>query len=145
MRGATALLLLWLVAPACNDLGEFRHGWQGQRIGDAPALKVGVADTATARLAIDAVDVHGLRGSLAIDGLVADAPIVSSEGAEADVLASLSFGGSPLRVYLAFAPTIDGNGDVVAIIALYDNKRIELRALRGGAAPVYAIFALGQR
>ena len=36
---------------------------------------------------------------------------------------------------------LDGGGDALAVIALYDG-RVELRLLRGGAKPIYAIFSL---
>ena len=36
----------------------------------------------------------------------------------------------------------DGSGDALAMIALYDDQRIEVRLIRGGAQPVYAIFDL---
>lgn len=139
MRG----ILVTLVAlAACTDVRDYRGDWAGPRVGDAPALAVGVAGDATARLTIEAVDRHGLAGRLSVDGLVDDAPIASLEGAEADALSSLTFAGSPLRVYLAFAPASDGGGDLLAVIALYDDARVELRLLRGGAAPVYALFAM---
>lgn len=133
-------LLLLLALAACNDLREFQGEWRGSRIGDAPALRVGVEDAAGCSLTIDAVDKYGLRGRLTVDALVTDAPIVSAEGAEADALSSMTFAGAPMRVYLAFAdaPT----GALTVLVALYKNRRIEVRVLRGGPAPVYGIFAL---
>jgi hypothetical protein len=73
---------------------------------------------------------------------VLDAPFSSLAGAEADALAGMTFSGSPLRVYLAFAPIPDDAGDALAVIALYEDRRVEVRLLRGGSAPLYAIFAL---
>jgi hypothetical protein len=58
------------------------------------------------------------------------------------VLAGMSFSGSPLRVYLAFFAIPDGGGEALAVIALYDDQRVEVRLLRGGTTPLYAIFAL---
>jgi hypothetical protein len=55
----------------------------------------------------------------------------------------MSFAGAPMRVYLAFVPATAG--DILAIVALFDSRRIELRLIRGGGAPVYAIFALSER
>lgn len=135
-------LVLLLALTACNDLRDFQGEWNGSRIGEAPALRVGVDDDATCSLTIDAVDKHGLRGRLTVDSLITDVPIVSAEGAEADALASMTFAGSPMRVYIAFAdaPT----GALTVLVALYKNLRIEVRVLRGGAAPVYGIFALEQ-
>lgn len=140
MRLATLCLLL--AVAACNDLREFEGEWSGPRVGDAPALAVGVTAGATATLAIDGIDKHGMRGRLSVAGLVDAASFVSLEGAEADALATMSFAGSPMRVYLAFVPA--AGGDVLAVIALYDSRRIEVRVLRGGSSPVYAIFALGE-
>ena len=63
---------------------------------------------------------------------------------EADALAGMTFTGAPLRVYLAFVAMPDTSGEALALIALYDDHRIEARILRGGAAPLYAIFALSE-
>jgi hypothetical protein len=134
-------LALWLAAAtACNDLRDFRGAWTGPRVGGDPTLAVGALGTAAAELEIDALDRHGLRGHLAIAGFV-DAPLESVPGAEADVLAGLTFDGAPLKVYLAFAGMQDGEA-ALSILSLYDDARVELRLLRGGATPLYAIFAL---
>ena len=135
---AVAVLLLG----ACTDVRDASGGWRGIRVGDAPALKVGVAENATATLEIAKIDKHGLSGTLTVDGLCNQAPIASLDGAEADALAGMTFPGSPLRVYLAFAAASDGAGDLMAVIAIYDGDRIEVRVLRGGATPVYAVFSL---
>ena len=66
----------------------------------------------------------------------------AGQAAEADRLASLTFAGAPLRVYLANVVTVDGGGDALAMIALFDDRRVEVRLIRGGARPVYAIFDL---
>ena len=146
MRLATLLLV---VLAACNDVRDFAGPWRGARVGASPVLKVGIADGAIAELAIDEIDTHGLRGRLTVDTgqdyLVFDAPVTSVEGAEADALATVTFTGSPLRVYLAFVAVTDGQGDALAVIALYDSDRIDVRLLRGGPAPIYAIFALSER
>jgi hypothetical protein len=141
VRWATFVVAAVLSA-ACNDLRDFRGTWQGPRVGDAPVVHVGATASRSASLAIDDLDAHGLAGTLTIEGLVTDAPIESVPGAEADALAGMTFAGSPLRVYLAFVPVLDEGGDVLVLVALFDDHRIEVRALRGGAAPVYAIFAL---
>lgn len=142
MRCATLAIatVLAVAAAACNDLRDFRGAWQGERVGDAAPLRVGPG--ARAALTIDAIDAHGLSGTLAIDGLMPAQPLASLAGAEADAVATLTFAGDPLRVFLAFVPIPDGGGDALALIALYDDRRIEARVLRGGASPLYAIFAL---
>jgi hypothetical protein len=127
---------------ACSDLRDFRGAWQGPRIGDDPSVRVGVSDDANAELSIEAIDGHGLTGTLAISGLVPTTALKPIAGAEADVLAGMTFSGGPLRVYLAFAAAADPGGDAIAMIALYDDRRIEVRILRGGSVPVYAIFSL---
>jgi hypothetical protein len=114
------------------------------RVGDAPVLRVGVAPQTTAMLVIDSIDSHGVRGQLTVGGVVAAAPFVSLAGAEADALSGMSFNGAPLRVYLAFVAIPDNGGEALAVIALYEDHRIEVRLLRGGTAPIYAIFALTQ-
>ena len=138
MKSALAALAL----AACNDLRDFRGDWNGGRVGDNPALRVGIAVDATAHLVVDTVDRHGLAGTLDVPGVVAGASLASLPGAEADALAGLSFDGAPLRVYLGFVATTDGGGDALAMVALYDDERLEVRLLRGGSQPIYAIFAL---
>jgi hypothetical protein len=139
VRWATLVLLTLM---ACNDLRDFRGDWQGPRIGDAAELRLNFADATTARLSIDTITTHGLTGRLAIDGLLPETPLVSLPGAEADALAGLTFAGAPLRVYLAFVAMPDGGGEALAVVALYDDQRVSVRLLRGGATPLYGIFEL---
>lgn len=138
MRWATLVLVTLL---GCNDLRAFRGDWRGPRVGDAPALHLNVAQVG-ATLSIDSVDGHGLIARLAIDGVLPEAPITSLPGAEADALAGITFGGAPLRVYLAFVAMPDAGGEALVVVALYDDRRIEVRVLRGGMKPLYGIFAL---
>jgi hypothetical protein len=135
------LALLALVA--CNDIREFEGTWHGARVGDNPVLYTGLNPTSECDLEITGIDAHGLRGTLTIAGLIDAAPIVSAEGAEADALSSMTFAGSPLRVYIAFADAPDG--PLTVLVALYDKRRVEVRVLRGGTKPVYGIFALTER
>jgi hypothetical protein len=145
VRWATlCLVLAFACAISCNDVRAYEGSWTGKRVGDTPVLRVGVADDATATLAIDGIDTHGMRGHLTISNLVTDADVASVAGAEADVLSGMTFNGSPQRVYLSFVGVPDGGGEALAVIALYDQTRIEVRVLRGGTMPLYAIFALAQ-
>ena len=139
MRWATLVLLTLL---GCNDLREFRGGWRGRQVGDASELHENVVPGSIAELAITSIDAHGLSAWLAIDGLVPQTRIASLPGVEADALAGLTFGGAPLRVYLAFAAMPDGGGSALVVIALYDDRRVEVRVMRGQAHPLYGIFAL---
>lgn len=136
------LVTLLVALAACNDLRDFEGEWSGRRVGENPSLRVGVAASAHATLAIDGIDKHGIRGRLSVDGLAEDVGFNSLEGAEADALSTMSFAGSPMRVYLAFVDA--PGGELLAMIALYDSRRIEVRILRGGTMPVYAIFALSE-
>ena len=143
MRVATFGLAILVALVACNDVRDFAGEWHGDRAGASPVLRVGEGVSAT--LTIDSIDKHGLRGHLVIVGPdpavpLIDADVASLEAAEADTLATMTFSGAPVRVYLAFVATPDG--DALAVIALYDSRRIELRLLRGGATPLYAIYAL---
>lgn len=127
-------------ALGCGDLREFHGTWRGPRVGADPALLVGALGDGVVQLTIAKVDRNGLHGRVQIAGVV-DSPIDSIPGAEADVLAGMTFDGSPLRVYLAFAefrPT----GSALVVISLYDDHRVELRLIRGSESPIYAIFAL---
>jgi len=143
VRRVAWVTLAGIALAACNDLRDFRGTWTGPRVGDAAPLRVGVADGARATLTITRVDLTGLFGTLVVDGLIA-APVALDPiaGAEADVLAELTYGGSPLRVYLAYVPIDDGAGVATAMVSLYDDDRVEVRLLRGGTAKIYAIFAL---
>jgi hypothetical protein len=137
---ATLAFVLALVA--CNDLRNFAGFWHGPSVGGSPAVRMGIASDAFATLEVLRADRDGLQANVSIDGLASDTPIASIPGAEADVLSNVSFAGSPLRVYFVFLPTTDGKGDAIGLVALYEDRRIELRVLRGGTAPIYAIFAL---
>ena len=139
MRWATLVLLTLL---GCNDLREFRGDWHGQQVGDAPQLHLNVAPKTAAQLSIDTIDARGLGARLTLEGLLPETPLVSLPGAEADALAGITFGGAPLRVYLAFAAMPDDGGDAFVVIALYDDRRVEVRVLRGGTRKLYGIFAL---
>lgn len=132
------VLLVIVLLLGCNDIRDFTGRWAGERVGTAPALRVGPGEVVT--LEIDGIDNHGIRARITIPGLVNETEITSLEGAEADALANLSFPGNPLRVFLAFAamPT----GDAVVLIGLYDDDRLDVRVLRAGPSPIYAIFAL---
>jgi len=139
------LCLVSLMLVACSDLRDFQGPWSGRQVGESNEVRVGVAADG-ASLAIDAVDEHHLAARLTIAGMLPETPIASIRGAEADVLAGITFSGAPLRVFLAFAPVADGRGDALVIVALYDDHRVEVRLLRGGteATQLYAIFALRQ-
>jgi hypothetical protein len=139
VRWATLVVIVTLFA-ACNDLRDFRGTWQGPRVGDTPVLHIGPGDSAT--LSIDELDTHGIHAHLSIPGLITDTELSGIPGAEADTIANMTFSGNPLRVYLAFLSIRDGNGDAFALVALYDDQRVEVRVLRNGTQPIYAIFAL---
>jgi hypothetical protein len=139
-----AVVTAAIALAGCSDLRDFRGTWRGPRVGEAPIVRVGIRASATAQLQIDEIDAHGLGGQLSIDGLVSGARLESLPGAEADALANMTFSGSPLRVYLAFVSIPDGAGEALALVALYDHHRIEVRVLRGGAMPLYGIFALSE-
>jgi hypothetical protein len=145
---AAAAFAAAVLLPGCVDLRDFAGDWSGPRIGDAAPLRVGFADGAAATLTVERADLRSLRARLTVTGaasggdVLRDAAIEPLAGAEADALSGISFDGSPVRVYLAFAAAADGGADPLVIVALYDDDRIELRVLRGGSAPLYGIFAL---
>jgi hypothetical protein len=151
VRTAAAVILVGLAGLAgCNDVRDFAGTWTGHRVQGLPSPPIG-AGTDDARLTIDSIDTHGLRGSLRVTAETSGGPTLvdstfsSLEPAEADVLASMTFSGDPLRVYLAFVPTaIGAGGDALAVISLYDSRRVELRLIKGAPDPAYAIFALEQ-
>ena len=141
VRWATVVLLSLV---ACSDLREFRGTWSG-KVHDDVKLLSGIPDAATvapATLAIDVVTSHALTARLSVPGLLPETAIATLPQAEADVLSDITFAGAPLKVYLAFAPVPDGGGDALVVVALYDDRRIEVRLLRGGTRPLYGIFSL---
>jgi hypothetical protein len=132
-----------LLCAACLDVRDFEGRWTGERVGEAAELRQGFADQAAATLDIEQADLRSLRAHLTIEGDVFDQALIQPiPGAEADALAGMSFDGSPSRVYLAFAATGDGGGDALVVVALYSDRRVEVRVLRGGALPLYGIFVL---
>jgi hypothetical protein len=139
-----ATLVLWTLL-ACNDLRDFRGEWAGPRVGEAEPLRLNVGGAGRARLAIDAIETHGLTGRLTVEGLLPETPFASLPGAEADALAGLTFAGAPLRVYLGFVAMPDAGGEVLAVVALYEDRRVSVRLLRGGTAPLYGIFELTEQ
>ena len=137
----TIVALLTLVA--CNDLREFQGDWRGPRVGTG-VVRTGLGSATSAALSIDRADEHGFSARLTIDGELPETAIASLASAEADVLAGITFSGSPLRVYLAFVGMPSAGAEALVVIALYDDRRVELRVLRGGAQPIYGIFALAE-
>ena len=140
MRLVVLAVCVGLLIAGCNDIRDFSGRWQGKRVGTSQTVRVGPGDAVT--LDIDGIDNHGIRGRIAVDGLVDETRVTSLPGAEADTLAQLTFPGNPLRVFLTFATVRDGNGDAMVMIAIYDDDRVDVRVLRGGQLPLYAIFAL---
>jgi hypothetical protein len=126
----------------CTDLREFRGVWRGHRVGNVPALQTGVADVSNAEISIDRIDGHSFAAQLSIDNLLTLTPIQSIPGVEADVLAGLTFSGDPLKVYLSFVPISDNRGEALVVLALFDDRRIEVRVLRGGGSPIYGIWSM---
>ncbi len=140
---AFVVLATATVLTACLDARDFEGAWSGKPVGDRPELLVGFDEVATATLEIEEIGVHSLRARLTIDGDVIDnAEIQPIAGVEADVLSTMTFDGGPTRVYMAFVDTTDGGGPATVFVAIYYDLRVEVRVLRGGAAPLYAIFAL---
>lgn len=133
-------MLIGLLVGGCNDVRDFEGGWVGPRVGSDPVLVVGALGMDPVELAIDSIDRFGLRGRLRVGALLTS-PLESVPGAEADVLASLTFDGAPLRTYLAFV-AVPGGDHALAVVSLYDDARVELRMLRAGDAPLYAIYVL---
>ena len=138
----TAALLLLVATGACTDLRSFEGTWQGPRVGDAPVSR-GFETNVVAELVIEDTLLADFAGALSTsDGLFAAAPVRSLPEAEADALATLTFAGAPLRVFLAFVPTEDGGGDALAVIGLFPDDRVEIRVMRGGPDPRYGVFSL---
>ena len=132
-----------IVLTACLDVREFEKTWSGPTVGNRPELLAGFEASATATLVIEQIDLHSLRARLTIDGDVFDdAEIQPIVGVEADVLSTMTFDGGPSRVYMAFVETGDGGGPATVFVAVYYGERVEVRVLRGGAQPLFAIFAL---
>lgn len=131
-----------MVLSACQNVSDFEGTWTGNRVGTQDALTVGAPAATVAGLEILNITTHGIKATLSVPGLAESVLVESLAGAEADALSTMTFAGSPVRVYMAFVSTVDGGGDAVALIALYEDHRVEVRLLRGGSVPLYAIFAL---
>lgn len=137
------MLLGSLVALAgCQDLRDFTGTWSGPRVG-GDHVRQGFGAETSATLAVNGIDLDRIDALLSTNDNRFDlAAIVPVPGAEADVLTTMTFDGSPLRVFIAFAETSDAGGDTTVFVSLYSDDRIELRLLRGGDDPLYGIFAL---
>ena len=130
---------------SCTDIREFRGTWVGDRVGEAAVLRAGFAEQASATLVVESIDLANFDGVLSTsDGVFTDSAVTPLAAAEADVLANISFDGAPARVFVSFAETADGGGPATLLVALYDDDRIEVRAMRGGSQPLYGIFVLRQ-
>lgn len=141
-RSLVLLAGICLAASGCLDVRDFEGTWTGQRVGESDVLRRGFADNATATLAIEHADLRDMDARLTIAGVLDSAVVAPISGAEADVLSSMTFEGSPARVFLAFASTVDGGGDALVMIALYNDPRVDVRVMRGGDMPLYGIFSL---
>ena len=135
-------VLCAIAVGACTNVSDFRGPWNGPRVGTAAVLHVGVPATTAAALTINSIDTYGLSGQLSIAGVITDATMTSVPGAEADALADLSMPDHSLRVYIAFVEVDDALGDATVILSFYEGNRAELRVMRGGSAPIYAVFTL---
>ena len=141
-RYTIACACMLALAGGCLDVRELEGAWTGPRVGDSPVLQLGIASDASARLVIENADLQSLAARLSVSGLFDNAEVSPLPGAEADVLASMSFDSAPSRVYLAFVSTTDENGDALVIVSLHESDRVEVRILRGGATPLYGVFVL---
>lgn len=140
MRGL--LLLALLAGGGCEDIRTFDGSWVGLRVG-GPEVNRGFGEVVEAQLTIETASLDAFAAELTTsDGLIEGARLVSVPQVQADSLAGLTFWGSPLRVYLAFAPTRDGGGEALALVGLFPDERVELRLMRGGLAPRYGVFSL---
>jgi len=141
-----SVVALVTLVGSCLDLRELSGEWRGARIGEAEELRVGFDDEVTLSLSIAAASQNSIEATASTsDGLLANARVAPVPGAEADVLSRTDFEGSPERVYFCFVETTDGGGDALALVAVFDDKRIEVRLLRGGGTPLYGIFPLHRR
>jgi hypothetical protein len=144
-RGVAVATLCLVSLVGCTDLRDFSGRWTGPRVGDGPPLRVGLTGSTSASLTVERATLRSFRAQLTTsDDVFRDAVIQPVAGAQADVLAGITWDGSPARVYLAFVPASDGGGDATALVALYEDDRIELRLLRGGPSPLYAVFSLSR-
>ncbi len=142
---ATSVGLCALFVTGCLDVREFEGTWTGDRVGDSPELRRGFAEDARAELVVRDVDLRSLDATLTIDGVFDNATVAPIPGAEADVLASMTFDSAPSRIYLSFVQSSDGNGDAMVMVAFYDDPRIDVRVLRGNGnagGELYGIFTL---
>ena len=116
-------MLALISAAACTDVRDFRGTWTGD----------------SAVLALDHVDATDISGTVTVPGGAA-APLRMSTRLQSDALSTMTFAGSPLRVYLAYFDPGDGCGEALAVISLQEGRRVELRVLRGATATCDELF-----
>jgi len=136
------LAVLWLTL-GCQDVRDYAGRWSGPQVGEEDLLRQGFGSEASAILDVERIDLEGLDATLTTtDGTFVDAIVHPLPAARADVLGSLHFDGSPVQVFLCMVATADAGGDATVFVSLHGDDRIEVRAMRGGNAPLYGIFAL---
>jgi hypothetical protein len=136
-------VLVATLASGCLDIRSFEGTWSGPRVGDDPTLNMGFGESSGATLVIDEIDSLNLRATLTTQGdEFTGAAIRPIPAVEADALGGLSFDGSPERVFMSFAEPNDGLADAIAVIAIYNDDRVEVRIMRGNPAPLYGVFTL---
>jgi len=141
-----ALISLAATAGACVDVRAFAGSWSGEIVAE-PAIRQGFTeDTRVAPLVLSNLSNNSVTATLTTsDGRFDNAPVAPIVKAGADVLASMTFDGDPLRNYVLFAtlssePT---TSPATVILSLFADDHVELRAFRGN--DLYGVFYLRRR
>lgn len=138
-----ALVALVALTTACVDVRDFAGDWSGDVAAVKAPLRVGFAEGVSLDLEVERADLVDLKAVLSTsDGRFDRAEVAPIPGTQADVTAEITFGGSPTRVYLAFATPTDGAGDALVLVALFPDDRVTVRVARQGGQPLYGIFTL---
>ena len=135
----------------CRSLDDYRGTWSGS-IEASEDVREGFAEGTELTLEIRDLDerqidatittcVRGFAQDQCAPGRFQNAPLAMMEKARNDDLGTLQFGGEPYAVYLTTAQPADpAEEEVIAIVSLHSENRVEVRLLRG--SDLYGVFRL---
>lgn len=137
----TRLLLLFgllFSTSACTDLSSYDGIWRGNIVAE-DVVRQGFGADVEATLELEHVALSTLTANLSTsDGRFDQARLNRITKVASDQLASITFDGDPIRTYLLFAEDSINNQTTTFFLSLFQNDRLQLRALSGNS--LYGIF-----
>ncbi len=153
MGKSLVVLSVLFALGGCQGLDRFRGTWEGS-IDSSPDVREGFGEGTELTLEIHDLDERQIHASITTcvrgfdedrcsPGRFQQTPLVMLEKARNDSLGSMQFGGEPYAVYVTTAKPADpAEAEVLAIVSLHSQDRVEVRLLRG--SELYGVFRLTQ-